>query len=198
MSNKFLKDDVDKIVITYNVWRNLFRRCYVEKCEDYKNYGARGIKVCDQWHGEDGFWSFLNDVGLRQSKKLSLDRIDVNKGYSPENVRWATSSEQGKNKRNNVLITFNGETMNISRLAMNSEISYQALWKLIVVKKVSPENAVKILKTPKQATISEIARKANLKPATLMRRLRVGVPMDLAISAPLKAGVKTLRANNGC
>jgi DNA-binding transcriptional ArsR family regulator len=81
---------------------------------------------------------------------------------------------------------------------MNSEVPYQALWKLIVAKKVSPENAVKILKTSKQATISEIARKANLKPATLMRRLRVGVPMDLAISAPLKAGVKTLRANNGC
>jgi hypothetical protein len=194
----FSKDDVDKIVISHTVWINLFRRCYSENSADYKNYGARGIKVCDSWHGDDGFWNFINDVGLRQSKKYSLDRIDVNKGYTKENVRWADAKTQAQNKRNNVFVSFNGETINLAKLARNYDVKYQSLWKLVVLKKIPPEKSIEILLKPKQQTISDLARSHGMKPSTLMRRIRSGVPLDIAISAPLKAGVKTYRENYGC
>lgn len=194
----FLKDDVDKIVISHTVWINLFRRCYSENSADYKNYGARGIKVCDSWHGDDGFWNFINDVGLRQSKKYSLDRIDVNKGYTKENVRWADAKTQAQNKRNNVFVSFNGETINLAKLARNYDVKYQSLWKLVVLKKIPPEKSIEILLKPKQQTISDLARSHGMKPSTLMRRIRSGVPLDIAVSAPLKAGVKTYRENYGC
>jgi hypothetical protein len=192
------KDNVEKIVITHTVWRNLFRRCYSEKSVDYKNYGGRGIKVCDSWHGEDGFWNFINDVGLRESKNYSLDRIDVNKGYTKENVRWADAKTQSQNKRNCIFVSFNGETINLAKLARDYSVKYQSLWKLIVIKKIPAEKSIEILSKPKQKSISDLARLHGIKPATLIRRIRNGVPLSIAVSAPLKSGVKTYRPNHGC
>lgn len=194
----FSKDDVNKIVISHTVWRNLFRRCYAENSADYKNYGGRGIKVCDRWHGEDGFWNFINDVGLRPNKEYSLDRIDVNKGYTKENVRWADAKMQAQNKRNGIFVPFNGKTINLAELARNHAVKYQSLWKLVVVKKIPAERSIEILLKPKQKTISDLARLHGMKPTTLMRRIRTGVPLDIAVSAPLRAGVKTYKVNHGC
>ena len=192
------KEEVEKIVISHVVWRNLFNRCYNEKSNDFKNYGARGILVCDSWHGDDGFWNFINDVGLRPSKEYSLDRIDVNKGYNKENVRWADAKTQAQNKRNGIFVSYNGEIINLAKLARDFGVRYQSLWKLVVFKKIPPEKSIEILLKPKEQTISDLARLHGLKPATLMRRLRHGVPVDVAVSAPLKAGVKTYRASDGC
>lgn len=192
------KEEVEKIVISHVVWRNLFGRCYNENNNDFKNYGARGILVCDSWHGDDGFWNFINDVGLRPSKEYSLDRIDVNKGYNKENVRWADAKTQAQNKRNGIFVSYNGEIINLAKLARDFGVKYQSLWKLVVFKKIPPEKSIEILLKPKEQTISDLARLHGLKPATLMRRLRHGVPVDVAVSAPLKAGVKTYRASDGC
>jgi hypothetical protein len=192
------KDEIEKIIISHVVWRNLFGRCYNENNNDFKNYGGRGILVCDSWHGDDGFWNFINDIGLRPSKKYSLDRIDVNKGYTKENVRWADAKTQAQNKRNGIFVSFNGKTINLAKLARNYGVRYQSLWKLVVVKKIPPEKSIEILLKPKQQTISDLARLHGIKPATLMRRIRTGVPLDIAVSAPLRAGVKTYKANHGC
>lgn len=192
------KEDVEKITISHVVWRNLFGRCYNKSNSDYKNYGARGIYVCQSWHGDDGFWNFINDVGLRPSKEYSLDRIDVDKGYHKENVRWADAKTQAQNKRNGIFISFNGEKVNLAKLARDHKVKYQSLWKLVVVKKVPAEKSIEILLKPKQQSISDLAREHGMKPGTLMRRLRHGVPVNIAVSAPLKAGVKTYGVRNGC
>lgn len=92
---------------TWNTWRNMRQRCENPKVPSYADYGARGISVCPEW---GDFQTFLSDMGERPSKSHSLDRIDNSRGYSKENCRWATRKEQTRNKRNNVLITFNGET----------------------------------------------------------------------------------------
>ena len=85
----------------YYTYRHILQRCYDVNCEDYKNYGGRGIKVCDRWLGPDGFEFFLHDMGRKPDKNYSIDRIDVNEGYCPDNCRWADEWTQASNKRRN-------------------------------------------------------------------------------------------------
>ena len=98
----------------YCAWQNMKARCYRKSTREYNNYGGRGITVCDEWiHSYENFkgWSIQNGY----SDKLTLDRIDVNKGYSPDNCRWITNKEQQNNKRDNVIYTFNGETLTLAQ-----------------------------------------------------------------------------------
>jgi len=91
----------------YRAWKAIKKRCYWQKYENYHNYGGRGIIVCERWlHSFD---NFLNDMGRRPSNKHSLDRIDTNGNYEPNNCRWATQKEQMSNTRKNVLIEYKGE-----------------------------------------------------------------------------------------
>ena len=84
-------------------------RCNNPHCSQYKNYGARGIKVCEEW--ETSFAAFYQwAINHGYKKGLSIDRIDNNKGYSPDNCRWIPLVKQQRNKRNNRLVSFNGKT----------------------------------------------------------------------------------------
>lgn len=92
--------------LEYKTWQSMIARCYYPSKESFKNYGAKGIKVCDEW--KNSFEQFYKDMGKRPFQSASLDRIDNSKGYSKENCRWASMQEQERNKTNNIVVEFNG------------------------------------------------------------------------------------------
>jgi hypothetical protein len=92
---------------TYVAWVGMLQRCYNPKSDSYAWYGARGIHACEAWR--HSFPAFLHDMG-ECPPKMTLDRLDNDLGYSPENCRWATTQEQAYNKRTNRLLTFRGVT----------------------------------------------------------------------------------------
>lgn len=92
----------------YGIWSGMKQRCKNKKSKQYENYGKRGITVCEEWEKYENFRDWAKNSGYKES--LTLDRINVNLGYSPENCRWADWKTQERNKRTNRLLSLNGET----------------------------------------------------------------------------------------
>lgn len=107
----------------YAVWLSMRARC---ADLSNKNYGGRGIRVCDRW--QDSFEAFLEDMGPRPSPKHSIDRYpDKNGNYEPSNCRWATSKQQARNTRDNRMVSHGGETMCVAAWAARYGISPSVL-----------------------------------------------------------------------
>ena len=105
--------------VEHRTWTSMLSRCRNPKDHNFRNYGARGIRVCDRW---TKFENFFADMGKRPNN-CSLDRIDNEKGYGPDNCRWAVFVEQASNKRTNHFLTLEGETKTISQWARATGIS---------------------------------------------------------------------------
>lgn len=115
-------DETGKRVVEYSIWWAMKDRCNSQKCKAYGYYGGRGIKVCERWN--KSFQNFMEDMGYRPSKNHSLERVDNNKGYSPENCKWATIDEQSNNKSNCVYVEYLGMKKTLSQWAKWANISY--------------------------------------------------------------------------
>lgn len=100
-----------KVTREYATWRSMKARCNNPENKSYKDYGERGITICNRWSGEDGFEKFLEDMGCKPSKDHSLDRMDNEGNYEPTNCRWATRREQSINRRSNKWLEFEGRKM---------------------------------------------------------------------------------------
>lgn len=95
----------------YRIYKKMYRRCYKPQTKYYENYGGRGITICPEWLGEHGFENFSKwALSHGYADNLSIDRIDNDKGYSPDNCKWSTAKEQANNTRSTVFLTYKGET----------------------------------------------------------------------------------------
>lgn len=113
--------------VEYHSWVNMIQRCTNPNVYDYPNYGGRGITVCPEWRGREGFYRFREDMGDRP-EGTTLDRIDNDGDYYRYNCRWANSDVQANNKRSNYLLTYNGKTQSVARWAKELGISYSTLY----------------------------------------------------------------------
>ena len=104
----------------HHIWQNMIYRCETTTCRQYATYGGRGIAVCKRWR--ESFAAFLEDMGPAPSILHTVDRIDNNGPYSPENCRWATRKQQALNRSSNRLITAGELTMTLSEWSERSGI----------------------------------------------------------------------------
>lgn len=140
----------------YRIWKNMRDRCYLLSANEYKNYGGKGIKVCEEWNDKKtglisfAEWAYSNGY----DENLTIDRINVNGDYEPSNCRWLTRQEQNNNTSRNINITYNGETHNIKEWSKILGVSDKTLtgrirrgWKLedVITIPVSPHSRYKKL-----------------------------------------------------
>ncbi len=110
----------------YRAWCGMIQRCHNENNPKYFMYGERGIEVCQRWMCS--FEKFLSDMGPRPSSKHSIDRINNNGHYCPENCRWATKTQQSRNRRNVLVLTANGQSKTISEWAESTGLKAQTIY----------------------------------------------------------------------
>lgn len=179
----------------YAIWNGMVRRCHNPKAQRYDDYGGRGITVCDEWKNDFmAFREWALSNGYRDD--LSIDRKDNDKGYSPENCRWATDLDQANNMSSNKLLTYNGKTQNMKQWSEELGISYMAL----ICRFERGWSVEKALSTPTSTqernltyngethTITEWANIIGIKPSTLSTRLNgYGWSIEKALTTPVHA-----------
>jgi hypothetical protein len=113
----------------YTTWYNMIQRCENKNHERYADYGGRNIDVCEEWHDPSCFISWAKNSGYDDD--LTLDRINNDCGYSPNNCRWTDRITQGANKRNNHYVEYGGEKRTIAQWAKLFGVRYKILWQRI-------------------------------------------------------------------
>ena len=145
----FMKDKAARLHTThgmfgkriYHIYSGMTQRCENRSSDDYHNYGGRGITVCDEW--KNSFESFCDwAMANGYAENLTIDRINVNGNYEPSNCRWVTSKKQNNNRRNNRLLTYNGETHTMAEWADITGIKYSVLACRILNHKWTAERAL--------------------------------------------------------
>ena len=95
----------------YKIYYNMIQRCFNKNAKEYEHYGGRSISICKEWLGKGGFLKFYKwSINNGYEDNLTIDRINVDENYSPQNCRWVTMKVQENNRRNNKNICYNGET----------------------------------------------------------------------------------------
>jgi len=168
----------------YKTWQQMRQRCENPNDTAYHRYGGRGIKVCDRWQD---FSNFLEDMGEPYDWQ-SLDRLDNNGDYTPDNCRWATIEEQQNNIRSNRLITHEGETQTLAQWARETGIAYHVLkyrlnhgWeppKLFTAENLRGKTVKHLVEYQgEMVALKQASERSGVPMQTLYWRMRVGKPL---------------------
>lgn len=114
----------------YKSWQGMKDRCYKTSHQNYPNYGGRGITICDRWL--KSFANFYEDMGNKPTSNHSIDRIDNDGDYEPNNCKWSTRREQASNRRSNILFTINSETKTLKQWCDQKGLKYKTVHARIV------------------------------------------------------------------
>ena len=187
----------------YSIWSGMKQRCYNKSATHFKSYGGRGIEVCDEW--KDNFESFYNwAIKNNYSEDLTLDRKDYDKGYYPENCRWATQTEQANNKRTNRILEYKNKKYTVSQFIKEFNLDEELTRQRINVYKITnPEellrpshytkNKCKIFVKigNKEQSLTDWCRELNVSSGTIRNRInKYGYTLEEALTTPLKNGKK--------
>lgn len=112
----------------HRVWSGMKTRCFNPKDKHYRDYGGRGITICDRWLGPKGFENFVRDMGPRPSSAHKIDRIDNDGGYAPDNCRWVTQREQNRNYRRNLVVTVDGQPLCLADACTKRGANYHLVY----------------------------------------------------------------------
>jgi hypothetical protein len=124
----------------FEIWLGIKKRCLNKNCHAYKDYGARGIMICDKWL--ISFEEFLADMGHAPSELYSIDRIDNNGNYEPSNCRWVTRKEQNNNTRRNRIFSYEGNNYTLSNLCDKLGLKYKLIYDRVTKLNWSLEEAI--------------------------------------------------------
>ena len=189
----------------YKTWESMKARCYNKNDNKYKKYGGRGIKVCDEWLGENGVksfaeWAYANGFDEnKHQKEQSIDRINVDGDYEPNNCRFVNAKVQANNKTNTVFLEYQGKRKSLQEWSDELGIAESTIrWR--ISKGYSAEKALttkvrKTLNTGKKyltykgdtKTVSEWARYLKIDPKILYSRLGRGWTIEKTIETPVGA-----------
>lgn len=183
----------------YRAYHSMLYRCFNKNNTDYHHYGGRGITVCERWQGSSGFENFVADMFPSFVLGLTLDRIDNEKNYSPENCRWADRNIQTSNTRRNINITANGETLTITEWSRRTGLTYPKITRRLA-NGWPPEEALftpaNIIKRPNNIdpyvrnitvdgvtlSIADWVKRTGISGNTIRGRLRRGWAPEKAVS----------------
>lgn len=134
----------------YNIWQMMRQRCNNPRAKGYEDYGGRGITVCERW--QQSFDNFVTDMGEPPTKGHTLDRRENDKGYSPDNCRWATKLEQQQNMRTNRFVEYRGERRTVADWSRVVDVPEGALWNRLFFLKWTIERAMTtpVVKKPRK------------------------------------------------
>lgn len=174
---------------TYGSWASMISRCNYPKDIAYNLYGGRGIRVCDRWRND--FRKFLSDMGERPNGH-SLDRLDNDGDYTPENCRWATTKEQQRNRRNNITVIYDGVEMCLAQFAEKINMDYETVrrrfkagWSLEKIE--TTPNRTKIIEFKGETmNLSDFARRIGMKQQTVSARMLRGWTPEKIAATPIK------------
>lgn len=180
----------------YNTWIGMKRRC-AGTCGGHSDirYAGRGIKVCERW--ENSFENFYEDMGPRPSPKHSIDRIDNDGNYSPENCRWALNKQQANNRSSNKFFTMNGETLTIPQWCEKLNL-HKGTVQSRIQRGHSFEEAIKPTEKPRTKPETHLLWKGEnlswrewegrtkIKASEIRKRLGRGWPVDKALTQPMR------------
>lgn len=168
----------------YGIWSHIKERCNNPNCPAYMNYGGRGIKLCDEWKDFSVFYTWSLQNGYDDG--LTIERVDVNGGYCPENCCWVPFEEQAKNKRNIRYVDLDGEKMPLKTACERLGLPYKAIHLRITRYGMTPKEAITTPFKDMKTSLAEKCRRAGLPYSTVFARIKSGWDEQRALSVPVR------------